>query len=114
MAKPRDLNKYRPRHIKFTNIKNNENMMEVEEQVRGVEINNRRKSYIGKTWDAPDDCGKEGPPAEKGGRIVGGEETGERQWPWMVAMFVDDAWFCGGSLVSNQVRSIVYLANNPT
>merc|ERR1711921_307 len=43
-------------------------------------------------------CGIEGPPAA--GRIVGGIEAEEHQWPWQVALFVDNAWFCGGSLIS--------------
>ena len=44
-------------------------------------------------------CGIEG-PAIKEGRIVGGVEATEHAWPWQVALFIDDAWFCGGSLVS--------------
>ena len=44
------------------------------------------------------ECGIEGPPAMD--KIVGGEEAAENQWPWQVALFVDDAWFCGGSLIS--------------
>ena len=39
-----------------------------------------------------------GPPAID--RIVGGDEAAENQWPWIVALFIDDAWFCGGSLIS--------------
>jgi len=35
-------------------------------------------------------------------RIVGGHEAGENQWPWQVALFIDDAWFCGGSLISDE------------
>merc|ERR1711892_231461 len=29
-----------------------------------------------------------------------GIEAEENQWPWQVALFIDDAWFCGGSLIS--------------
>merc|ERR1711921_72764 len=43
-------------------------------------------------------CGIEGPA--RAGRIVGGHEAQEHQWPWQVALFIDDAWFCGGSLIS--------------
>ena len=35
-------------------------------------------------------------------RIVGGFEAQENQWPWEVALFIDDAWFCGGSLISGK------------
>ena len=46
-------------------------------------------------------CGIEG-PARKEGRIVGGVEATEHAWPWQVALFIDDAWFCGGSLISDE------------
>ena len=39
-----------------------------------------------------------GPPSLD--KIVGGDEAAENQFPWIVALFVDDAWFCGGSLIS--------------
>ncbi|XP_042857363.1 brachyurin-like [Penaeus japonicus] len=44
-------------------------------------------------------------PAGSGGlgtRIVGGTESRPHQWPHMVALFVDDVIFCGGSLISDQ------------
>merc|ERR1719513_295788 len=43
-------------------------------------------------------CGIEGPA--RAGRIVGGHEAEEHERPWQVALFIDDAWFCGGSLIS--------------
>jgi len=46
-----------------------------------------------------DICGLENPGMD---RIVGGHEAGENQWPWQVALFIDDAWFCGGSLISDE------------
>ena len=46
----------------------------------------------------PGDCGLPG-PADK---IVGGEEATPHQYPWMAALFIDDKWFCGGSLISDQ------------
>lgn len=49
-------------------------------------------------YDLMAECGIEGPPSMD--KIVGGEEATENQWPWQVALFVDDAWFCGGSLIS--------------
>lgn len=49
-------------------------------------------------YNLADECGIEGPPALD--RIVGGVEATPNQWPWIVALFVDDAWFCGGSLIS--------------
>ena len=44
------------------------------------------------------ECGVEGPPAAE--KIVGGTEAEPHQYPWIVALFIDDAWFCGGSLIS--------------
>ena len=38
-------------------------------------------------------------PSEK---IVGGEEAAPHQYPWMAGLFVDSAWFCGGTLISDQ------------
>ena len=35
------------------------------------------------------------------GRIVGGFEAEEHEWPWIVALFIDDMWFCGGSLITD-------------
>ena len=46
----------------------------------------------------PGDCGLPG-PADK---IVGGEEATPHQYPWMAALFIDDKWFCGGSLISDE------------
>jgi len=51
-------------------------------------------------YDLAAECGIEGPPAKD--RIVGGEEAAENQWPWIVALFVDDSWFCGGALISEK------------
>lgn len=44
------------------------------------------------------ECGIEGAPIID--KIVGGKEAEENQWPWQVALYEDDAWFCGGSLIS--------------
>merc|ERR1712209_170279 len=35
-------------------------------------------------------------------KIVGGHEAAHHEWPWQVALFIDDAWFCGGSLISDE------------
>jgi len=32
---------------------------------------------------------------------VGGYEAEEHEWPWIVALFIDDMWFCGGSLITD-------------
>ena len=56
-------------------------------------------------------CGIEG-PARKEGRIVGGVEATEHAWPWQVALFIDDAWFCGGSIISeNYVLTAAHCAD---
>merc|ERR1711892_240777 len=46
-----------------------------------------------------DICGLENPGKD---RIVGGHEAAENEWPWQVALFIDDAWFCGGSIISDE------------
>merc|ERR1711892_824310 len=35
-------------------------------------------------------------------RIVGGAEATPHSYPWMAALFVDDAWLCGGTLISDE------------
>ena len=44
------------------------------------------------------ECGIPGPMD----RIVGGTEATPHSYPWMAALFVDDQWFCGGSLISDE------------
>ena len=44
------------------------------------------------------ECGMPGPDS----RIVGGEEASPHQYPWMAALFIDDQWFCGGSIISEE------------
>jgi len=48
-----------------------------------------------------EECGLENPNGVED-RIVGGHEAAHHEWPWQVALFVDDAWFCGGSLISDE------------
>ncbi|MPC57182.1 Chymotrypsin BI [Portunus trituberculatus] len=38
----------------------------------------------------------------KSARIVGGEEATPHSWPHQVALFIDNMYFCGGSLISNE------------
>ena len=62
-------------------------------------ITNPSFTFVKKTLALlPGDCGLPG-PADK---IVGGEEATPHQYPWMAALFIDDKWFCGGSLISDQ------------
>merc|ERR1712066_289372 len=48
-----------------------------------------------------EECGLENPNGIED-RIVGGHEAAHHEWPWQVALFIDDAWFCGGSLISDE------------
>merc|ERR1711879_1099456 len=48
-----------------------------------------------------EECGLENPNGIED-RIVGGHEVAHHEWPWQVALFIDDAWFCGGSLISEE------------
>ena len=57
-------------------------------------------------------CGIEGPLARED-RIVGGVEATEHTWPWQVALFIDDAWFCGGSIISeNYILTAAHCADD--
>ncbi len=46
-------------------------------------------------------CGIENKVETAGGKIVGGYEAGQHQFPWMAALEVDGFIFCGGTLISN-------------
>ena len=54
--------------------------------------------YKAGTRSMAGDCGMPGPNS----RIVGGEEATPHQYPWMAALFIDDKWFCGGSLITDR------------
>jgi secreted trypsin-like serine protease len=41
------------------------------------------------------------PPNEQANRITGGQPASRGQFPWQVALIIDDLYFCGGSLISN-------------
>ena len=49
-----------------------------------------------------DICGIENDGHDPRGKIVGGFEAEEHEWPWIVALFIDDMWFCGGALISDE------------
>ena len=36
----------------------------------------------------------------KEAHIIGGRRASAGQFPWAAALYIDDTWFCGGSLVS--------------
>merc|ERR1711892_549653 len=91
-AQGRDLSKYKPRQAMLPMTEQDLAWAVKEVKKNGASTNQGTKLDLKAT------CGIEGPPA--GDRIVGGIEAEENQWPWQVALFIDDAWFCGGSLIS--------------
>jgi len=57
------------------------------------------------------ECGIPGPQD----RIVGGSEATPHSYPWMAALFVDDTWFCGGTLISDEwVLTAAHCAKDAT
>ena len=38
----------------------------------------------------------------RGGRVVGGEETAPNEYPWMVAFYYSGKLYCSGSLVNDR------------
>merc|ERR1712198_621280 len=91
-AAPRDLSKYRPRSELFTQGAKPEFVS------RNVGRPSNKMSPLPSKYNLAEECGVEGPPSLN--KIVGGEEAEPNQWPWIVALFIDNAWFCGGSLIS--------------
>merc|ERR1711884_376674 len=89
----KDLSKYRPRIEKY---KGSSSLTSI---LRNATI---PKPYEGAPRNFDDICGIENDghdPREN--RIVGGFEAEEHQWPWIVALFIDDMWFCGGALITD-------------
>jgi len=41
------------------------------------------------------------PLDEQANRITGGSTAARGQFPWQVALIIDNAYFCGGSLISS-------------
>jgi len=79
-------------------------------QTARKQFNKERQGVV----DLRDSCGIEGPPG-KVPYIVGGEEAVEGQFPWMAALFIDDAWFCGGTLISaTHVLTAAHCADGAT
>merc|ERR1712060_670645 len=107
-AQGRDLSKYKPRAAMVD--ANGDDLMEkinrVAAEMRAASPSNKKD--LGQPKAA---CGIEG-PAAKEGRIVGGVEATPHSWPWQVALFIDDAWFCGGSIISeNYVLTAAHCAD---
>ena len=42
------------------------------------------------------------PTNEQANRITGGSPAERDQFPWQVALIIDNTWFCGASLISSQ------------
>merc|ERR1712223_181180 len=108
-ARGRDLSKYKPRAAMVD--ANGDDLMEKINRVAAemrASASPSNKKDLGQPKAA---CGIEG-PAIKEGRIVGGVEATEHAWPWQVALFIDDAWFCGGSIISeNYVLTAAHCAD---
>merc|ERR1712076_26759 len=107
-AQGRDLSKYKPRGAMVD--ANGDDLMvkinKVAAEMRAAASPSNHKD-AGKPKAA---CGIEGPARE--GRIVGGVEATEHAWPWQVTLFIDDAWFCGGSIISeNYVLTAAHCAD---
>merc|ERR1711923_509166 len=76
----------------------------------GRDSRQSKSSHKASNVDLQATCGIEGPPSKD--RIVGGFEAQENQWPWQVALFIDNAWFCGGSIISeNYVMTAAHCAD---
>jgi secreted trypsin-like serine protease len=50
------------------------------------------------SWRA-DNCG---PVAAASPAVVNGQEATPHSYPWQVALFIDNSYFCGGSLISDE------------
>jgi len=64
----------------------------------GPPTSERLPGYKKGTKSMAGECGIPGPSEN----IVGGTEATPHSYPWMAALFVDDKWFCGGTLISDE------------
>ena len=112
-ARSRDLSKYKARHPTI-NEETGEVYWEHKQATIDRVASELRASGTtrkGTQLDLKAGCGIEGPLARED-RIVGGVEATEHTWPWQVALFIDDAWFCGGSIISeNYVLTAAHCAD---
>merc|ERR1711884_920529 len=109
-AAARDISKFTPRHA-LVNAKSSPAENEFVQLARAIKQSNKSKStHKASNVDLAAECGIEGPPSKE--RIVGGFEAQENEWPWQVALFIDNAWFCGGALISeNYVMTAAHCAD---
>merc|ERR1712203_1146322 len=109
-AAARDISKFTPRHA-LANAKSSPAENEFVQLARAIKQSNKSKStHKASNVDLAAECGIEGPPSKD--RIVGGFEAQENEWPWQVALFIDNAWFCGGALISeNYVMTAAHCAD---
>merc|ERR1712107_694586 len=92
-AAPRDITKYRPRGELFSDGAAAQDFKRIKSLPKRMPGMRKPSAY-----DLDVECGIEGPPSKS--RIVGGEEAEPNQWPWIVALFIDNSYFCGGSLIT--------------
>jgi len=64
----------------------------------GPPTSERYPGYKKGTKSMAGECGIPGPMEN----IVGGSEATPHSYPWMAALFVDDSWFCGATLISDE------------
>merc|ERR1719266_789076 len=107
-----DLSKYKPKHAMAPRGNPDqtweEHMIQINKAAK--EIRKKGVNFNKGTKDLSVECGIEGPAAKE--RIVGGVEATEHAWPWQVALFIDNAWFCGGSIISeNYIMTAAHCAD---
>merc|ERR1712172_170236 len=107
-AAARDLSKFTPRHA-LVHAKTSPAQNSYVEVMRSLKSSKVSKStHKASAYNLAEECGIEGPAA----KIVGGVEATPHTWPWQVALFIDDAWFCGGSIISeNYVLTAAHCAD---
>jgi len=99
-GKGRDISKFKPKHLTLKNVGQHslfDTLKNSLEQLNEKDITKDVKNQNVKV------CGVEGPPVKVGSKeplIIGGDSAEAGQFPWAAALFIDGAWFCGGTLIS--------------
>lgn len=96
-AKPRDMSKYKSLDVRVPTTPNNPRatFKRLIEKTKPV-----NSQILPHTKSFADSCGIMGKGVSP--HIVGGSEARPHQFPWQVGIFMDGAYFCGGSIISDE------------
>lgn len=97
-SKARDMSKFKPAHLKISKRTSAE--LELRKLIAKMHPSQHKTQSLPKTKSFKEVCGIQGNTIAP--HIVGGSEANPHQFPWQVGIFMDDSYFCGGSIISDE------------